>query len=121
VWLCSVRAAWLHYDLVTQREDHKQKCGISVIIWNGFSLVLFAGVNCEINFDDCASNPCVHGACVDGINRYSCVCSPGFTGNALVLGVGVPSAPTPWESGMEGKITFQMSLYFFLCFCASLN
>ncbi|KAG8517651.1 Neurogenic locus notch protein 2, partial [Galemys pyrenaicus] len=39
-----------------------------------------AGVNCEINFDDCASNPCVNGACLDGVNRYSCVCSPGFTG-----------------------------------------
>ncbi|KAK2106698.1 hypothetical protein P7K49_016212, partial [Saguinus oedipus] len=36
-------------------------------------------VNCEINFDDCTSNPCVHGICMDGINHYSCVCSPGFT------------------------------------------
>uniref|UniRef100_A0A8C5KFT1 Notch 2 n=1 Tax=Jaculus jaculus TaxID=51337 RepID=A0A8C5KFT1_JACJA len=41
---------------------------------------LLAGLYCEINFDDCASNPCVHGACVDGINRYSCVCAPGYTG-----------------------------------------
>lgn len=39
-----------------------------------------AGTNCEINFDDCASNPCDYGICKDGINRYDCVCKPGFTG-----------------------------------------
>uniref|UniRef100_A0A673GGX8 Neurogenic locus notch homolog protein 2-like n=1 Tax=Sinocyclocheilus rhinocerous TaxID=307959 RepID=A0A673GGX8_9TELE len=38
------------------------------------------GTNCEINFDDCASNPCDYGICKDGINRYECVCKPGFTG-----------------------------------------
>lgn len=42
-----------------------------------------AGVNCEINFDDCASNPCEYGMCEDGINRYDCVCKPGFTGEDL--------------------------------------
>uniref|UniRef100_A0A673G7A3 Neurogenic locus notch homolog protein 2-like n=1 Tax=Sinocyclocheilus rhinocerous TaxID=307959 RepID=A0A673G7A3_9TELE len=39
-----------------------------------------SGTNCEINFDDCASNPCDYGICKDGINRYECVCKPGFTG-----------------------------------------
>lgn len=39
-----------------------------------------AGTNCEINFDDCATNPCDYGICKDGINRYDCVCKPGFTG-----------------------------------------
>lgn len=38
------------------------------------------GVNCEVNIDDCASNPCTFGICRDGINRYDCVCQPGFTG-----------------------------------------
>uniref|UniRef100_A0A671QZ44 Neurogenic locus notch homolog protein 3-like n=1 Tax=Sinocyclocheilus anshuiensis TaxID=1608454 RepID=A0A671QZ44_9TELE len=38
-----------------------------------------SGTNCEINFDDCASNPCDYGICKDGINRYECVCKPGFT------------------------------------------
>lgn len=41
---------------------------------------LFLGVNCEINEDDCASNPCESGECQDGINEYKCVCSPGYTG-----------------------------------------
>lgn len=38
------------------------------------------GVNCEVNPDDCASDPCIHGVCQDGIDRYDCVCQPGFTG-----------------------------------------
>lgn len=49
------------------------------------------GVNCEMNFDDCASNPCDDGICRDGINRYDCICKPGFTGDGwmeLFLGVG---------------------------------
>uniref|UniRef100_A0A673CQ13 Notch receptor 2 n=1 Tax=Sphaeramia orbicularis TaxID=375764 RepID=A0A673CQ13_9TELE len=41
---------------------------------------LFSGVNCEINEDDCASNPCEYGECHDGINEYVCVCTPGYTG-----------------------------------------
>jgi len=42
-------------------------------------------VNCENNFDDCASNPCIHGDCIDGINRYNCACKPGFTGKISYL------------------------------------
>lgn len=40
-----------------------------------------SGVNCEINEDDCASNPCKYGDCQDGINEYKCVCAPGYTGS----------------------------------------
>jgi len=35
----------------------------------------FEGEFCEININDCASNPCSNnGTCIDGINRYHCVC-----------------------------------------------
>ena len=48
------------------------------------------GVNCEVNIDDCASNPCTFGVCRDGINRYDCVCQPGFTGGQVAAMRGGP-------------------------------
>lgn len=42
------------------------------------------GSNCEINENDCASNPCKHGLCQDGINEYKCLCSPGYAGVFLL-------------------------------------
>ncbi|XP_076046639.1 cell polarity complex component crumbs isoform X2 [Oratosquilla oratoria] len=40
----------------------------------------YTGINCEINIDECAPGPCVHGTCEDGINAYSCSCWPGYEG-----------------------------------------
>ena len=38
----------------------------------------YDGDLCEINVDDCIDNPCLNnGSCVDGVNSYTCVCSPG--------------------------------------------
>ncbi|MFT7817105.1 slit homolog 1 protein [Arapaima gigas] len=41
----------------------------------------FEGPSCEVNVDDCEDNDCENGAtCVDGVNNYTCVCSPLYTG-----------------------------------------
>ncbi|KAK3726888.1 hypothetical protein QZH41_005366 [Actinostola sp. cb2023] len=40
----------------------------------------FRCYHCEVNINDCASNPCRHGTCIDQINGYKCYCKPGFGG-----------------------------------------
>lgn len=48
----------------------------------------FAGVNCEVNIDECESNPCLNGAeCLDGINNYTCSCVLGFTGRNCEINI----------------------------------
>lgn len=53
------------------------------------------GHNCEINLDDCASNPCDSGTCLDKIDGYECACEPGYTGEWLKAEVRV--IPRVWE------------------------
>ena len=44
-------------------------------------LYILSGTNCETEIDECASNPCVNGTCVNMINAYSCDCVRGFYGS----------------------------------------
>ncbi|XP_049322590.1 protein crumbs homolog 2a [Astyanax mexicanus] len=38
------------------------------------------GLTCEIDTDECASGPCVHGNCRDKLGGFECECEPGFGG-----------------------------------------
>lgn len=36
----------------------------------------FTGSNCETDINECLANPCANGGrCIDGPNKYSCLCS----------------------------------------------
>ncbi|XP_048577865.1 von Willebrand factor D and EGF domain-containing protein [Nematostella vectensis] len=40
----------------------------------------FNGSRCEVNINDCESNTCVNGTCLDGVANYTCLCDVGFKG-----------------------------------------
>ncbi len=71
----------------------------------------FNGTNCEIDIDDCASNPCLNGGtCTDGVNSFTCQCPPEFTGATCQTPVVVgPCAPSPCQNGgtcIDGGSTY---------------
>ncbi|XP_068711961.1 fibropellin-3-like isoform X2 [Montipora foliosa] len=38
------------------------------------------GITCWPETDECASDPCLYGVCIDGYNNYTCICDPESTG-----------------------------------------
>ncbi|KAI4495639.1 hypothetical protein M0802_008474 [Mischocyttarus mexicanus] len=39
------------------------------------------GKNCEVNINECESNPCLAGSCIDRIGGFTCECDEGFEGD----------------------------------------
>lgn len=49
----------------------------------------FVGVKCEVNLNECQTNPCKNGGvCVDGVANYTCDCThTGYMGNNCELNI----------------------------------
>lgn len=48
-----------------------------------FSPFLSTGYNCQVNINECASNPCLNqGTCFDDISGYTCHCVLPYTGES---------------------------------------
>uniref|UniRef100_A0A8C5QP46 Delta-like protein n=1 Tax=Leptobrachium leishanense TaxID=445787 RepID=A0A8C5QP46_9ANUR len=46
----------------------------------------YLGTNCEIDIDECASNPCARGGiCKDLVNGFECICPPQWAGTTCQL------------------------------------
>ena len=47
---------------------------------------IFAGHRCDIDIDDCASDPCQNkGTCTDLVNGYNCTCTDEWMGETCVI------------------------------------
>ena len=40
----------------------------------------------HLDFNECESNPCIHGTCEDSIGTYVCECEAGYTGHSCEVG-----------------------------------
>ncbi|KAM9820539.1 protein crumbs homolog 2a [Neosynchiropus ocellatus] len=52
-------------------------------LFNKFGCVCdlgWEGEHCDVDTDDCASKPCVHGTCKDYLAGFECQCHPGYAG-----------------------------------------
>lgn len=56
------------------------------------------GNNCEIEVNECLSQPCQNGAsCSDELNSFSCLCPAGTTGTLFLLTVAVSQDEFGWQ------------------------
>ncbi|KAK7080255.1 DNA repair protein Rad9,Rhp9, partial [Halocaridina rubra] len=72
----------------------------------------FAGDTCEINIDECASDPCLNGECIDEINAYFCQCLPGYEGINCEIEINECELYTPC---IHGNCTDKVADYECVC------
>ena len=57
--------------------EHNGTCVADKKLFHCTCPVGWTGSHCEVNINECASNPCMNGVCVDREGGYQCFCVPG--------------------------------------------
>ncbi|KAI0235466.1 hypothetical protein LSAT2_014014 [Lamellibrachia satsuma] len=65
----------------TQPCEHNGTCTANKTVYRCHCPSGYGGHHCEVNINECLSNPCVHGVCVDKVDGYQCFCTPGYGGH----------------------------------------
>ncbi|XP_066587242.1 protein crumbs isoform X2 [Prorops nasuta] len=66
------------------------------------------GKNCELNINECESNPCLSGSCVDRIGSYTCECDDGYEGDHCQHDIDECKRYTPCQHGtcIDGRADY---------------
>ena len=84
----------------------------------------FTGPHCDINIDECISNPCINGECLDDVNRYDCECNEGYWGNDCEKKINNEEGRRPIARErcrkVLGRSKIQQNIDVFLLLCLSI-
>lgn len=65
----------------------KNNLDFNVVIFNKTFQNIIYFIFVSLDFDECGSSPCKNnGTCVDGIAKYNCECSQGYSGDECEIG-----------------------------------
>ncbi|KAJ8679887.1 hypothetical protein QAD02_015674 [Eretmocerus hayati] len=68
---------------------------------SGYECICIQGVmgkNCETNINECESNPCIEGVCMDRVGGYVCDCDEGFEGDHCQIEIDECSRYSPCQN-----------------------
>ena len=76
----------------------------------------FFGPFCNKNINECGSYPCQsHATCIDGINSYTCLCGPQWTGPTCSVFLGSPCNNSTCQNGGLCLETMDRNSYSCIC------
>uniref|UniRef100_A0A8C0J0D0 Uncharacterized protein n=1 Tax=Chelonoidis abingdonii TaxID=106734 RepID=A0A8C0J0D0_CHEAB len=65
-----------------ERECNEEQCDLEE------AHEIFETREATVNGDQCLSNPCFNGTCLDNIGRFNCICNQGWEGRLLIFCLG---------------------------------
>ncbi|KAL6258873.1 hypothetical protein P5V15_010818 [Pogonomyrmex californicus] len=81
--------------IFTQEFSYANASGYECLCVQGVT-----GKNCEVNINECDSNPCGPGTCMDRIGGYTCDCDEGYEGDHCQHEIDECKRYTPCEHGV---------------------